>query len=191
MITHVPSLLPLVDFVVQVVNFCKSLEPPILCIGWSPLCNGGPDPADGTRLLDHPVVARCAKREGLTPAQVLIMANVSRGVCVVPKADNFEQMQENFDTLSAKSGTALSSNISAETATDLESLSGPASPIIAKLGPGMKDMLMAPLILSEEAQAMLPDELLDLGLQRTVDYRLMDRIAGVSQFTSALIRFTA
>ncbi|KAJ3309551.1 hypothetical protein HDV04_005934 [Boothiomyces sp. JEL0838] len=74
----------------QLVQFCK--ENGIVLTGYSPL-GGRPKPES---IINDPVVADIAKRNGKTPAQVLISWGVQRGTCVIPKSSNEERIKSNF-----------------------------------------------------------------------------------------------
>jgi diketogulonate reductase-like aldo/keto reductase len=62
----------------------------VACVAHSPL--GSHKSRD---CLDHPAVARVAKRLGRTPAQVLLRYNAQRGVAVIPKSESEARQSEN------------------------------------------------------------------------------------------------
>jgi diketogulonate reductase-like aldo/keto reductase len=59
---------------------------------YSPLMRGG-------EALEHPVVARLARKYGKTPAQVILRWHVQIGCIVIPKSARPERIRENLDIL--------------------------------------------------------------------------------------------
>ncbi|KAJ3309552.1 hypothetical protein HDV04_005935 [Boothiomyces sp. JEL0838] len=75
----------------DLVQFCK--ENDIVVTAYSPL-GSSPGPES---VLNDPVVVDIAKRNGKTPAQVLISWAVKRGTVVIPKSSNEDRIKSNFE----------------------------------------------------------------------------------------------
>ncbi|KAJ3319059.1 hypothetical protein HDU76_000660 [Blyttiomyces sp. JEL0837] len=85
----------------DLLEFCKQHD--IVVTAYSPL---GSSPQENTPiLLKDPVILGIARRNQITPAQVLLRWGVQRGTVVIPKSSNVERIRENF--LAAAGGLKL------------------------------------------------------------------------------------
>ncbi|KAJ3272441.1 hypothetical protein HDV01_005510 [Terramyces sp. JEL0728] len=82
----------------ELVQYCK--ENGIVMTGYSPL-GGKPSPES---IISDSVVAEIAKRNGKTPAQVLISWAVQRGTSAIPKSSNKERIKNNIDLFELPKG---------------------------------------------------------------------------------------
>ena len=73
-------------------KFCK--ENGIHVTAYSPL---GSDPKNG--VLADPLVQEIAKKNGKSPAQVLLAWGMQRGTSVIPKTSNPLRVKENYESL--------------------------------------------------------------------------------------------
>lgn len=73
---------------------------------YSPLADANntyaPVHGSGKRLIEHPRLVGFAKDRHMTPAQVLLAYNLSRGLSVLPKSCDEHHMKENLETLNFK-----------------------------------------------------------------------------------------
>src|SRR5690625_6207240 len=82
----------------DVVNFTR--EHSIHLTAYSPLGSGDRPTAqrDGLPvLLQNEVVEKIAREKNVTPAQILISFQLSRGISVIPKSVNPRRIRENFE----------------------------------------------------------------------------------------------
>jgi len=68
--------------------FCD--EHGIVIESYSPLMQAG-------EAIEHPIIAKLAKKYGKTPAQLILRWHVQSGFVVIPKSIRAERIQENFD----------------------------------------------------------------------------------------------
>eukprot|EP00835_Amoeboradix_gromovi_P007088 NODE_1049_length_1705_cov_0.321295.p1 type:complete len:317 gc:universal NODE_1049_length_1705_cov_0.321295:1294-344(-) len=77
----------------DMLDYCARNE--IVVMAYSPL--GGHKEKE--RFLKNDTIQEIAKKEGLTPAQVLLLWNLSEGRVVIPKSTTKERIKENFEFL--------------------------------------------------------------------------------------------
>ena len=78
----------------ELLDFCKKEN--IVVMAYSPL--GGHE--QHRNLLENSTVQQIAQKERLSPAQVLLLWNMSEGRVVIPKGSNQERIKENIQFLS-------------------------------------------------------------------------------------------
>lgn len=81
----------------KLLNYCTERD--ILLTAYSPL--GSPNrpwaKPDEPKLLEDPKLLKIAKRQGKSPAQVVLRWQIQRGVVIIPKSVNYNRLKENFD----------------------------------------------------------------------------------------------
>ena len=132
--------------------FCQAQEPPIACLGFCPLRNGGPHEPGAIRLLDNETVVSVAEASGCTPAQTLLLWNIQRGVATIPKPDNLLHIKENIATLD------IPAKLSKASMEKLLSLSnGEELGVVASLPELIRYMRPDMIVLSPAAQAAVAE----------------------------------
>lgn len=81
----------------------------IMTQSWSPIggvyINHPADPNAVMRLLDHPLLAEIAGKEGKSPAQVVLRWHIQHGLCVIPKSVHPERIVANIDVFDFRLAT--------------------------------------------------------------------------------------
>ncbi|KAL4936575.1 hypothetical protein BDV06DRAFT_227753 [Aspergillus oleicola] len=80
----------------KILDYCASKG--VHCTAYSCLGGHSDSPINGqTNLLDDPTILKIADSRKRTPAQIVLMWNIQRGVSVIPKSVTPARMEDNFD----------------------------------------------------------------------------------------------
>lgn len=80
----------------ELIEACRKNN--VVVTAYSPL---GAERSDGS-LLKNEVINEIAKRNQITPAQVLLAWNIARGLVVIPKSTHEERLRENYASLAVE-----------------------------------------------------------------------------------------
>lgn len=80
----------------ELIESCRKNN--VVVTAYSPL---GAERSDGS-LLKNEVINEIAKRNQITPAQVLLAWNIARGLVVIPKSTHEERLRENYASLAVE-----------------------------------------------------------------------------------------